>query len=107
MTNQNQSIKTAAQVMTNAGFISSDGTDLPYRLYVPQDYSPEKQYSFLLFLHGAGSRGDDNQSQLNNHTGLIDRIINSETVVYNGRQIDLSKEFIMVAPPMRLLEAVG
>lgn len=32
------------------------------------------------------------------HTGLLDRIINGETVEYNGQQLDTSKEFIMVAP---------
>lgn len=78
--------------------IASDGTELPYRIYVPADYNPEKQYSFLLFLHGAGNRGTDNNSQVSQNTGLIDRIINGETVEYNGQKLDSSKEFIIVAP---------
>ena len=78
--------------------IASDGTELPYRIYVPDDYNPEKQYSFLLFLHGAGNRGTDNNSQVSQNTGLIDRIINGETVEYNGQKLDSSKEFIIVAP---------
>jgi len=43
---------------------SSDGSVLPYRLYVPQSYSPENEYPLVIFLHGAGSRGTDNYIQL-------------------------------------------
>ena len=39
----------AKDVMTKEVYVASDGTELPYRLYVPADYNPEKQYSFLLF----------------------------------------------------------
>ena len=39
-------------------------TTLPYRIYVPSNYSPEKQYPLLLNLHGAGVRGNDNQQHL-------------------------------------------
>ena len=88
----------AMNVMKKQVHIASDGTELPYRLYVPDDYNPEKQYSFLLFLHGAGNRGNDNENQVKQHTGLLDRIINGETVQYNGQQLDTSKEFIIVAP---------
>lgn len=39
---------------------------LPYRIYVPEDYSEEYAYPVLLFLHGAGERGNDNELQLKN-----------------------------------------
>lgn len=36
---------------------------LPYRLSVPADYK-EKKYPVVMFLHGAGERGNDNDLQL-------------------------------------------
>src|SRR5690606_401962 len=41
-----------------------DGDTLNYRILYPTDYSTEKEYPLVLFLHGAGERGEDNQKQL-------------------------------------------
>lgn len=43
---------------------TADGKSLPYRLLKPQDYDASKKYPLVLFLHGAGERGDDNSAQL-------------------------------------------
>jgi predicted peptidase len=40
------------------------GETLPYRLFVPKDYDKNKPYALIVFLHGAGERGDNNESQL-------------------------------------------
>jgi predicted peptidase len=40
------------------------GEKLSYRLLKPKDYDPNKKYPLVLFLHGAGERGDDNAKQL-------------------------------------------
>ena len=45
-------------------YTSADGESLPYRLFVPAKYDPRQKYPLILFLHGAGERGSDNQAQL-------------------------------------------
>jgi predicted peptidase len=40
------------------------GGKLLYRLLKPMDYKPQEKYPLVLFLHGAGERGDDNKKQL-------------------------------------------
>ncbi len=45
-------------------FTSSEGDTLPYRLFVPQDYDPHKQYPIILFHHGGGGTGSDNRANL-------------------------------------------
>jgi predicted peptidase len=42
----------------------SDSGSLPYRVMSPASLDPGKKYPLVLFLHGAGERGDDNQIQL-------------------------------------------
>jgi len=55
--------KTAFQKET---FAASNGLTLPYRIYVPEDYSEDYAYPVVIFFHGAGERGNDNEKQLNN-----------------------------------------
>lgn len=47
-------------------FVASNGDILNYRLLPPLDFDSKKQqkYPIIIFLHGAGERGDDNYSQL-------------------------------------------
>ncbi|AVR45516.1 phospholipase [Christiangramia fulva] len=37
---------------------------LNYRILYPENFSEDKNYPLVLFLHGAGERGDDNKAQL-------------------------------------------
>ena len=40
------------------------GEALEYRLYTPDKLAAGRRYPLVLFLHGAGERGEDNRSQL-------------------------------------------
>lgn len=44
--------------------ITDGAQSLPYRLLVPPDYDKTKKYPLIVFFHGAGERGTDNQAQL-------------------------------------------
>jgi predicted peptidase len=37
---------------------------MPYRIMLPRNYDPSKQYPLFIFLHGMGERGTDNERQL-------------------------------------------
>lgn len=39
---------------------------MPYRLHIPKNHSSQKKYPVILFLHGAGEIGSDNERQLPN-----------------------------------------
>ena len=44
-------------------YISQNDT-LPYRILLPENYNPNKSYPLVVFLHGAGERGNDNELQI-------------------------------------------
>ena len=45
-------------------FKGQDGAVLPYRILYPENYDATKKYPLVLFLHGGGERGNDNEKQL-------------------------------------------
>jgi predicted peptidase len=45
-------------------FTYATGKVLPYRILYPENYDKTKKYPLILFLHGAGERGNDNEKQL-------------------------------------------
>ena len=45
-------------------FSDSEGTELLYRQYAPESPTAAEKLPLLIFLHGAGERGDDNLAQL-------------------------------------------
>lgn len=44
---------------------------MPYRLYIPENYDPNMPYPLVLFLHGGGERGNDNEKHLMGSDGAI------------------------------------
>lgn len=40
------------------------GLTMPYRLFIPENYDPNKIYPLVMFMHGGGERGDDNEKQI-------------------------------------------
>lgn len=45
-------------------YFMQQGDTMPYRLLLPVSYNPANKYPLILFLHGAGERGNDNAKQL-------------------------------------------
>jgi len=37
---------------------------LPYRMLLPENFNPKTKYPLIIFLHGSGERGNDNEKQL-------------------------------------------
>jgi predicted peptidase len=52
-------------------FTSTVGQTLPYRLMLPDHYDPALRYPLIVWLHGSGEVGTDNQRQLANGTEVF------------------------------------
>lgn len=53
------------------------GSDtLPYRLLMPDGFDASRKYPLVLFLHGAGERGSDNEKQLTHGSALFTEPLN-------------------------------
>lgn len=59
-------------------FTSSDGTDLNYRLLKPSETAKGKKFPLVIFLHGSGGRGDDNEKQMTNGSEMFLNPVNQE-----------------------------
>ncbi|MEL6811082.1 MAG: prolyl oligopeptidase family serine peptidase [Bacteroidota bacterium] len=51
-------------------FVKGQDT-LPYRILLPKNYDATKKYPMILFLHGSGERGSDNELQLTHGADLF------------------------------------
>ena len=59
--------------------VTSNGEDtLYYRCLQPDNLCSGKKYPLVLFLHGAGERGNDNETQLKHGSGLFLNPVNRE-----------------------------
>ena len=47
------------------------GDTLPYRILLPANYDPTKTYPLIVFLHGRGESGNDNEKQLTHWARLF------------------------------------
>ena len=47
------------------------GDTLKYRVLFPENYDRTRQYPLVLFLHGSGERGRDNEKQLTHGAALF------------------------------------
>lgn len=45
-------------------WIMQSGDTMPFRVLLPENYDPAKKYPLVLFLHGRGESGTDNEKQL-------------------------------------------
>lgn len=59
-------------------FVSPEGDSLRYRMIRPESVKSGKKYPLVLFLHGAGERGDDNNRQLNHGGQMFLNPVNRE-----------------------------
>lgn len=64
----------AQEVVAYKAVLHVSGNDtLPYRILYPPNFDSSRQYPLVLFLHGAGERGNDNLAQLMHGSRLFAR----------------------------------
>ncbi len=82
-----QQLRTTEQrekILAPKSFKNSRGETLPYRLFIPHFYDQKKKYPLVVYLHGGGGRGNDNQKQIDGGNGyLIDFFTGDETQVHH------------------------
>lgn len=54
----------AAEAHFVPGEVTVHGHRYPFQVFVPRDWSADRAWPVVLFLHGSGERGNDNQAQL-------------------------------------------
>ena len=77
-----------ATVMEAREWKDDNGVTIPYRLYLPTNYSKDKKYPMAIYLHGLGTNGSDNFLQIGGD------------VAFHKAYLDYQKteEFIYVVP---------
>lgn len=59
-------------------FVSQSGDSLLYQQLQPQSIDTDTKYPLVLFLHGAGERGNDNEAQLQHGAKMFTNPVNRE-----------------------------
>lgn len=72
--------KIANDVFLSGSFTDSHGTTIPYRYYLPEGYATSGEtYPVFLYMHGNGSRGNDNVKHLTSGGAALNTaVLNSE-----------------------------
>ena len=59
-------------------YVSPENDTLRYRELTPEKILPNEKYPLVLFLHGAGERGSDNEAQLRHGGNMFTNPVNRE-----------------------------
>ena len=87
----------AKKLTTAKTFTAADGGILNYRIYVPNDLDKNTPVPLVLFLHGAGERGDDNTKQVVHGVGnLIGYSQQHEPAIVLAPQCPAGKKWVEV-----------
>lgn len=65
------------QEYSKCEYVDSDENVIPYRMLVPDSLKDGCKYPLVLFLHGAGERGDDNEKQLLHGASIFSNPVNT------------------------------
>jgi predicted peptidase len=77
---QLRTIEQREKILVPKVFKNSRSETLLYRLFIPPNYNPKKNYPLVVYLHGGGGRGTDNLKQIDGGNGyLVDLFTESET----------------------------
>lgn len=60
--------------LEDRSYTDAQGDSIPYRLLVPENYDASNDYPLVVFLHGAGERGQNNDLPIRIRNGAYDFI---------------------------------
>ena len=63
--------KEGLKLLQKKTYTDPQGKTLLYRLLKPEGYDPAKKYPLVIFLHGAGERGNNNEAQLKHGVKVV------------------------------------
>lgn len=58
-------------IFNSLNFMIKTGNKLKYNLFIPKDYSPDKAWPLVLFMHDAGATSDITRTTLYQGLGAI------------------------------------
>lgn len=99
-----------AQALTAETFEAKGGGKLNYRFLQPKATKEGEKYPLVIFLHGAGERGDDNAAQLKHGVGDFVKRADSHPCYLIAPQCPREKRWVEVdwsAPSHDLPEEAG